>query len=150
MLPMVALRLQLGALLAADTTTLAPSVTANKIALINAAFTPSENLVVGSLSFATFTGSAPKSGTIVAQGTGIDPSTGSQQINITAPAGGWRWVCTAAPGSPETIYGYALTDSTGATLLAVQPLDVPLTISVVGDTVDLGSVDITFVLAPMS
>lgn len=150
LLPMQAVRLQLGALLAADTTTLAPAVSANKIALINAAFTPTENMTIGSLSFATFTGSSPKVGAAGTQGVGIDPATGEQLITILAPAGGWRFVCTVAPATPETIFGFALTDNAGAVLLGVELLPNPITIAVVNDEIDLGAVAMTFVLQPLS
>jgi hypothetical protein len=149
MLPMIALRLALGNLLAADVALLAP-VAANKIALVNANFALTENLLLGALSFATFTGSAPLAGAAGAQGVGTDPITGDQLITILAPAGGWRFVCTGAPALPETIYGYALTDSAGAVLLGAALLITPITIRNVGDEIDLGSVPITFVAQPMS
>lgn len=149
MLPMKALRLKLGTLLAADVPTLA-TVVANEIALIAAPITINENLVTADLTLATFTGSAPIAGTAGAQGTGTDPSTGDQVITILAPAGGWRFVCTVAPGAPETIYGYALTKTAGGDLLGAQLLPNPVTITNVGDEVDLGSVPITFVISPMS
>lgn len=150
MLPMKALRLQLGDLLAADTTTLAPATNANKIALVNASFTPNENLAIGDLSFATFTGSTPKAGAAGTQGVGNDPTTGDQIITILTPVGGWRWTCTSAPTAPETIYGYALTDNAGATLLGVAALPAPVSIALVGDQIDLGAVEMTFVLQPLS
>jgi hypothetical protein len=150
MLPMKALRLQLGELLAADATTLAPAVSANKIALVKAAFALNENLVAGDLTLATFTGSTPKAGATGAQQAGQDPVTFEQKITVLAPAGGYRWECTAAPGTPETIYGYALLDSTLATLLGAAVFDTPVPIAAVGDFIDLGAVEITFVLQPMS
>jgi hypothetical protein len=150
LLPTIALRLQLGTLLAGDATTLAPAMNPNKIALINAAFTPNENLTIGELSLATFVGSTPLAGAAGAQGVGIDPATGDQVVTILAPAGGWRWTCTTAPVSAETIYGYALVDHTGATLLGTNLLTPPITITEVGDLVDLGAVPIDFVNQPMS
>lgn len=150
MLPMKAVRLQLGELLAADATTLAPAVNANKIALVAAAFTPNENLVAGDLTLATFTGSTPKAGATGAQQAGIDPPTQQQVITNLAPAGGWRWECTAAPASPESIFGFALLDSTLATLLGVALLPAPVAIAAVGDFVDLGAVTLTFVQTPLS
>ena len=150
MLPMRPLRLALGSLLAADTAYLAPASTPNKIALINAPFTPNETMTASSLSFATFTGSTPIAGTAGAQGVGNNPLIGSQQITILAPAGGWRWTCTAAPGSPDIIYGFALLDTTLATLLGVQLLPQAISIQSVGDEVDLGAILITFVTEPMS
>ncbi len=149
MLPMIALRKKLGTLLAADVPTLAPAVP-NKIALINAPFSLDENLLIGGLSLATFTGSAPIAGTAGAQGVGTDPLTGDQIITNRAPAGGWRYVCTVAPGAPETIYGFALTDTAGAVLLAAALLVTPIVITAIGDEVDLGAVTIAFVIQPMS
>ncbi len=149
MLPMIALRTALGDLLAADIPTLAPAA-ANKIALVAANFTPDENLVLADLTLATFTGSAPKAGAAGAQQVGVDPATGDQVITNLAPAGGWRFECTVAPATPEPIYGFALTNNAGAVLLAVGLLAVPISIAAVGDYVDLGAVEIRFVLQPMS
>jgi len=150
MLPMKAVRLQLGNLLAADTTTIAPA-TANKIALIAAPFNPGdENLVIGNLTLATFTGSTPKSGVDDDQQVGIDPATQEQVITILQPAGGFRFECSAAPASPETIYGFALVDDTLAVLLGVQALPEPVAIENVGDFVDTGAVELRFVAQPMS
>jgi hypothetical protein len=149
MLPTKPVRLALGNLLAADTATLAPA-TANKIALVSAAFTPNENLTATDLVYATFVGSTPKAGASGPQGVGQKPSTGEQYITILTPVGGWRWVCTTAPGSPETIYGYAMLDTTLATLLAMAIFDTPYIIRNVNDEIDLGSVPMTFVLQPLS
>jgi len=149
MLPMRAVRLQLGELLAADTTTLAP-VAANKIALIAAPFTPDQDLTVGDLTLATFTGSAPKAGVAGAQTVGNDPVTQEQMVNIIPPAGGYIFICTVAPASPETIYGFALIDDAGTGLLAVETLNEPVTISDVNDQVDLGNPDMRFVAQPIS
>lgn len=150
MLPMRALRLALGELLAADADTLAPATDANIIALVAAPFTPGEDLVVADLTLATFTGSTPLEGSTGDQQAGVDPVTSEQKITILAPAGGWRWECTAAPVSPETIYGYALLTNDSTTLLGVDVFANPIPIAAVSDFVDLGAVVITFVLQPMT
>ena len=149
MLPMKDVRLALGELLAADVATLAP-VAANKIALVLDAFALTENLVIGDLVLASFTGSTPKAGAAGTQQAGINPITGDQVITILAPAGGWRWECTAAPASPQSINGFALIDDAGAVLLGAQLLDVPVTITDVGDFIDLGAVTMMFVVQPLS
>lgn len=149
MLPIKAVRLALGDLLAADVGTLAP-VAANKIALVADSFVEDENVTLGSLTFATFTGSTPKAGAAGAQQVGIDPATLDQIITNLAPAGGWRWECTGAPASPETIWGYALTDNAGAVLLGIELLPTPIVITNVGDFIDLGSVTLRFVSQPIS
>lgn len=150
MLPMVDLRLALGDTLAADTTTLAPAVNGNKVALIAAAFTPNEDLVVGDLTFATFTGSTPLVCGTGTQPVGIDPNTGQQVISIKEPAGGFRWECTADPSPAENIFGFALTDNAGATLFAVEAFDAPITISASGQFIEIPFARLTFVLQPMS
>lgn len=150
MLPMKAVRLKLGELLAADATTLAPAADANKIALIAAPFVEDETLVVGDLTLASFTGSTPLEGEIGAQQAGIDPATQEQVITILAPAGGWRWECTVAPAEPQAIYGYALVDNAGTDLLGVAALPEAITIASVGDFIDLGSVNLRVVLQPLS
>jgi hypothetical protein len=149
MLPTKAVRLQLGNLLAADTTTLAPA-NANHVALIKAPFVPSENLDPTMLTFADFDGSTPIAGTAGGQQVGIDPSTGDQVITILAPAGGWRWEVTGVHNLPQTIYGYALTNNTGATLYGTALLDAPMAFTDLTDFVDLGDVPINIVQQPMS
>lgn len=150
MLPVKSVRLQLGELLAADATTLAPATNANKVALIASPFTPSENLVIGDLTLATFTGSTPLAGATGTQQVGVSPSTGDQIITIKDPAGGYRWECTATPTAPETIYGFALMDNAGAVLLAVEAFDTPITISASGEEINLGTVKMTMVADPLS
>jgi len=150
MLPMKTVRLQLGELLAADATTLAPAADENTIALIAAPFTESEILLPGDLTLATFTGSAPKAGVAGAQQAGIDPTTGDQVITILAPVGGYRFECTAAPAEPETIYGYALMNDDQTLLFAVKALPVPVTIEAVADFIDLGAITMTIVAQPIS
>ena len=150
MLPMKALRLGLGEALAADTATLAPAVTPNKIALVIANFSLTENLAIGDLTYATFAGGSAKAGVAGDQQAGVKPLTGDQAITILAPAGGWRWECTAAPTPIQVVYGFALANDAGDELLAAALLDTPIAIGDVGDFLDLGSVEITFVIQPMT
>jgi hypothetical protein len=150
MLPMKAVRLQLGALLAADATTLAPASNANKIALIIAPFTASENLTAGALTLATDLGMAPIAGVVGSQEVGLDPATQEQVIVIKSPAGGYSWLTSGAWTGARTVYGYALLDNTLATLLAVQPLPTPITVSAPGYLIDVDPVELTFVLSPVS
>jgi len=148
MLPMKAIRLSLGEALAASVaiwTTAGLCV----VRLIAAPFTPGENLVTADLTFATFSGSASLVCQNAPQEAGVDPATQEQKVTIIAPLGGWRWECSATPGSPETVYGYALVDD-GGVLLGVALLNNPVTIAAIGDFLDLGSIEITFVLRPMS
>jgi hypothetical protein len=147
---MIAVREQLGALLAADATTLAPGVNANKIALIGAPFTPRETLHATDLTLLSGNGLSPIQGVTGAQVVGLDPVTQQQVIVIKAPAGGYQWVTSGGLAVTKSIYGYALLDSTLATLLAVQALATPITVSADGYLIDFDPVEMTIVLAPIS
>jgi len=150
MIPVKSLRLQLGELLAADATTLAPAANGNKIALINAAFVADENAVIGGLSFADFDGSAPKVCGTGDQQAGIEPATQDQLITMLEPAGGFRWETTGVTNLPQTIYGFALTDNAGAVLLGVEQLDAPVTLTALGQEINLGAVQMRIVTNPIS
>lgn len=120
-------------LLAADSATLAPATDANIVSLVINNFTPSQDLVIGDLTLATFTGSAPKAAGTGTQTVYTDPISGERVIQVKEPVGGWTWVCTATPGTPETVYGVILTNDDGTVLLGSQLLDVPVPIVNNGD-----------------
>jgi hypothetical protein len=149
MLPVIALRLSLGSLLAADVTYLAQAA-ANKIALVMANFVPGEQLIFADLTLATFDGSVPIAGVGGAQLTGEDPATGDQIVTIKEPAGSWRWVTTGVTNLPQTIYGYALINNAGNVLYATQLLPAPLTLNAVGQEINLGTAKMTMVLEPLA
>lgn len=150
MLPMKPVRKQLGELLGADATTLAPAANANKIALIKAAFVPEENMVPANVTLADFDGSDPLLAAVGAQQVGIDPATGAQIITIKEPAGGWRWETTGLTNLPQTIYGYGLFSNDMATLLGLALLPAPVQLSEVGQEINLGVVKMTMVDEPLS
>lgn len=147
MLPMIALRLQIGELLAADTTTLAPA-TANKVAVIVAPFALSENLVAADLTLGTTGGLAPVAGVSGAQVVGLDPATLQQTILIKPPAGGYHWL-TSGASYPVNVYGYALLDSTLADVLAVTALTVPVTLTADGQLLETDPLELSIVAQPM-
>jgi hypothetical protein len=130
-------------LLAADTATLG-SVTAMKVHLVAANFTPDPELTIGDLTLATFTGSAAKLAGTGTQQVFSDPVTGYRTIQILEPAGGWTWECTATPGAPETIYGVALTDNAGTDLYSTMLFNSPITISLIGQAVVVANLQFQF------
>lgn len=138
MIPSKALFDQTQALLAADPTTLAPAADANIVSLVISSFVPSQALDIGTLTLATFTGSAPKEAGVGAQTVFTDPISNLRVIQVKEPTGGWTWVCTATPGAPETVYGVILTNDDGTVLLGSMLLPTPVTIAVAGQglTVD--------------
>lgn len=150
MLPMIAVRKQTGILLADDATTLAPATNANKIALIGAAFSLNENLVLSSLTLLTGGGLTAITGTVGAQAVAIDPVTGDQIITLLPGTGTWRWVSSGGAGYPKTVYGYALVDNGIANLLAAQTLATPIVLTADGQQVDLDPITMRFVLQPIS
>ncbi len=150
MLPMQALRLALGTALAADPASLAPAALANKIALVMAPFTPTETMIATDLTYATFTGATPLGGVAGTQFTGIDPVTLQQVITVKPPVGGYRWVTGDTVNLPQAIYGFALLDTTLATLFGVQLFDNPISLNAAGQQIELPPVLLTFVQRPIS
>lgn len=128
---------------AADTAYLA-AATAMHLHLAAAPFTPSLDLSLGSLTEATFTGSAAKNAGTGAQTVLFDVVTGFEQIQILEPAGGWTWLCTVSPGAPETIYGAYLTDTADAVLLGSFLLENPVTIDTAGQGLTVAKVTLSY------
>jgi hypothetical protein len=130
-------------LLAGDTATLA-SLTAMKVHLAKAAFTPGPGMVPGDFTEAAFTGSTALDAGTGTQTVFVDPATGLRTIQIEEPAGGWTWLCTAGTGLPETIYGYYVTDNAGAVVYGAQRFTTPITITASGQAVNISWIRFTF------
>jgi hypothetical protein len=130
-------------LFAADTANFA-NASAVKVHLAAAPFTPGLDLALGSLTAATFTGSTALSAGTGTQPTYYDAVEGVRVMELLEPAGGWHWHCTVSPVSPETIYGFYVTDNAGATLLGAELLDAPVTISAAGQGIDVGFIKLRF------
>lgn len=138
MIPTNAVAEQSAKLLAADTTTLAPAVDANVIALIMSNFTPSPTLLIGDVVLATFAGATPILGVTGTQAEGIDPQTGSFVIDLSPAAGGYRWETTATTNLPQTIYGIALLKNDLSVLYASALLPTPILLTGVNQRIDIG------------
>jgi len=148
MIPIQAIRYEIGTLLATDVPYLAP-VAANKMALIMAAFVPSETLLLADVTLATFNGSTPIAGVAGAQQVGLDPETGEQMITIKEPVGSWRWIVNALTDLPQTIYGYCLINNAEDFLLGSELLPQPITLTAVNQEINLGTVKLAVVLEPL-
>ncbi|SRR6266545_2116887 len=139
MVPTQALINASAAAIAADAAALADADFLH-VYLIMAAFTPNNNLVIGDLVKATFTGAAAKATITATMQKFTDPQTGEWIIQIPEPAGGWHWQTTDTANLPQTIYGYALTDLNEITLWGSALLDAPVVLNGVGQGVDIGQV----------
>lgn len=112
--------------------------TLGKVVPIKAPYTYTPNLVLADLTLADFDGSTPIAQDAVPS-TYTDPLTGDSVIALTAPAGGFQWVTSGVTNLPQTIYGYALTDAAGTTLVAVtDPLTTPIPLTATGQGIDAG------------
>ncbi len=137
-------------LVSADTTQLA-SATNNKLHLAAAPFTPSLALLIGGLTEAAYTGYAALSaGATGTQTTFFDPATGNAIVEVKAPTGGWLWKTTSLTGLPVTIYGSYLTDTTSAVLLGSQLLTPNVTLTAIGQGIEIPNVRFTFPPSPMT
>jgi len=146
---MLSLRLAIGELLAANLP-LAQPTNELIVRLIAAPFSEDENLVVGDLTFATFTGSTALEVAVDDQQVAVDPVTSQQVVTLVEPLGGWRWETTDAVNLPETIYGAALLTSASAALLALHTLPTPIGLTAAGQEINLGALQFRINLSPMS
>jgi hypothetical protein len=112
------------------------------IALVAAPFVPGANLTVGSLTLASFTGSTPLANTSATMLRYTDPATGEWLVEVPPPSGGWHWqVITNLSNLPQTIYGYALIDNTGAVLYGTNLLPTPIVLNAIGQGIDIPNVN---------
>lgn len=142
MLPIIAVRVSVGTLVAADPTYLNQATNANLVALVVSPFVPSETLLVASLTFATWPGYVDVNCPFGPALVGVNPATLQQEITIPDPINGYRYVVTGTTGLPQTVYGFALCTKAKAILLASELLPVPLPIQDVGQVIDLGQIRI--------
>lgn len=142
MIPTQRLLDSIGTLLAADVNGFADPTTFLKVYLAKAAFTPGASLVLGDLTAADFDGSTPKHAANATPDLFKDPVTGEQIINAQEPVGGWHWQTTGVTNLPQTVYGYYVTDHTGANLLGAGLLPYPLLLTATGQGLDVPEVGI--------
>lgn len=106
---------------------------------------PDASTLLADLDLATFTGSAPKP--LVMDTPGIlytDPLSGERIIETPQLSSGLTFVCTATPGAPETIYGYAVTNAAGTVLLGAERLPEAITINEAGQGIDIPTIETRF------
>jgi hypothetical protein len=126
--------------LASDTLLLA-ATPPPQVALVIAPFTPSHGLAIGSLTLASFTGSAPLIAGTGTQQEFVDPLTGNRVVQMLEPLGGWHWQATAGTGLPQAVYGYVLTDTTGLVVYGSALFPSPVIIAAVGQGCDIPEVN---------
>jgi hypothetical protein len=138
--PSQALLNRLSALLATDTTTLAPAAGGVKVHLAQNAFAPSLSLALGSLTEANFTGYAALLAAVGNQQNFQDPVTGNGVVQLVEPLGGWHWATTGTANLPQTIYGFYVTDNGSATLYGSALFSAPITLTASGQGIDIAQV----------
>lgn len=141
--PTETLQVTVPELLANDSTYLAAAA-AVTVFLIADPFSPGFDTDLTALTLASFTGSTAKGAGIGTQTVFFDPLTGERVIQLKEPAGGWTWIATAAPASPQTIYGICVTDNAGVVTLASGLLPEPVVITNIGDAVVVGTIQFRF------
>jgi len=149
MIPTMAVRNAAAELLAADPDTLGADP-ANKVHLYMNNVTPAESSILADFTEASFDGHTAIPTATDAQACGIDPATADSVIDLIPGAGGFRWETSGMTNLPQTIYGYYLTDSTSATLLAAQRFATPVTLTETGQAINIGDPSIRMLANCMS
>ncbi len=110
------------------------------LALVISPFSATPSTMRSDLTLATFTGSAPKVVPISTTDAVIySTANGQWGIRMIEPAGGFTFVCSEAPAFPETVYGYALLNSSDDVLFSGL-LPTPIEVNSVGNFVELSGV----------
>jgi len=134
----------------ADTTVLANSLFL-LVALVIAPFVPGAGIVLADLTLATFTGYAAIANTSAVILAYTDPATGEWIIEVPTPAGGWHWqVITNTTNLPQTVYGFALLDNTGAIVYGTALLPAPVLLNAIGQGLDVPAVTFRLSAAALS
>lgn len=116
---------------------------ADKVALFINNISPDLDSTLDDFTLATFNGSAPKDMFVDGNATVYsDPLTGEYVIEAQQALAGLNFVCTAAPGAPETVYGYIITNAAGDTLLGGEKFDDPILISEAGQGINIAEVEV--------
>ena len=121
----------------------------NNVRLITSPFTPSGGLVVADLTFAAGNGLDPIAQPSGAAAWGIDPITGAYFIDLTAPAGGWKWTLVAS-AAPVTIYGLAFVNGVTTLLIGSSLLPQPVVMQTIHQILDVGPITFVLVQSPFS
>lgn len=142
MIPTQAFLDRIGVAIGADTACFADPTTFLKVTLVKTAFTPGTELVLGDVTVADFDGSTALHAADATPAVFRDPQNGDQIVQASDPAGGWHWQTTGSTNLPQTIYGYIVTDHTGANLQGSVLFDTPLVLNGVGQGVDVPAVQV--------
>jgi hypothetical protein len=136
---------RLAALLAADTSSLAPAALAVHVHLAINGFTPGPNLVVADFVPATFDGYAPLDADVGPQQDFVDAATGYRVVQLLEPAAGWHWVTTGLTDLPQVIYGFYVTNNADAVLYGCERFATPITLTASGQGIDIDQVRFNFI-----
>jgi hypothetical protein len=137
MVPGQTLLNRLGALLSADTSSIAPAANPPKVHLAMANFTPSPALTLGNLTEATFQGYAAILAQVGAQQLFVDPATGFQTVQLVPPLGGWHFCTTGLTGLPQTIFGWFVSDNGGTVIYGSGLFTTPFNLTASGQCIDI-------------
>lgn len=108
-----------------------------RICLAKNPFTPGPDLVLDDLTAADFDGYAVKHAGDASPSVFTDPNTGEWIIQLDSPAGGWHWQANGVTNFPQTIYGWYCTAADGDTLHAAELFSSPITLTAIGDGIDI-------------
>jgi len=110
------------------------------IALVVSPFVAGPDLDLSSLTLASFTGSTPIDIPVAPQLQILDNQSGRVGVMMKEPVGGFKWICTAPPDDPQTVYGWIIFNDDDDLLFFSDVLPVPIVIAAVGNAVELTAV----------
>ncbi len=111
-----------------------------QIMLVKNSFVPNPGIQISDLTPAAFDGSDPIPVPLPPQTQVIDNNSGRLGVLMKEPIGGYKWVATTETDPEETIYGYAVVDTSNTAVYWTAVLPVPIVIRHVGNFVELSAI----------
>lgn len=125
-------------LLGADSTTLNKSSgSANLMILFQNPATPGPQMVMADFTEADFDGYAARDVLYDGLPESIDPVTGDILISVPPETTAYLWETTGLTNLPQTIYGYAIVNSTKTTVYAAERFDEPIELNAVNQSISI-------------
>lgn len=115
-----------------------------KVKLIKEPFVPGFDTDYSALANPVTAGLTTKTAGAGPQDAYVDPATGTLKMQVKEPAGGWLWIASADPVTPETIYGYCVGNNGLDTYFGGALLDTPVTIDASAQAVHIPEIALTW------
>lgn len=136
---------RIAALLAADSVSFSSSPDGLHVRLFKSPITPTGSMDTATFAshFADFDGGNALAAEDGDANVAVDGGNGNNSVELVPPLGGFRWSVSGSDNLPQTIYGYVVMNTGETVVLFADLLPAPITLTGVGQVIELGFPKIT-------